>query len=180
MQGPRWARVATDVLALIGIASVVAAFWWNAVVVALFALVLLGLTVARVAGLPGALQAFSGTVLLLAAWAATLDWYRAVPLLDLLIHALANGVLAVTALVVATRTGALPPGMPRTGLVLVATAFGALLGVLWEVGEWVGHTLIDEAIGVGYDDTLGDLAAGTFGSLVGGYAWVRSEGGRSE
>ena len=41
--GPRWSRLTTDAAALVGMASFVVAFWWDGVVVALFALVLLGL-----------------------------------------------------------------------------------------------------------------------------------------
>ncbi|UNX54812.1 hypothetical protein MF406_00445 [Georgenia sp. TF02-10] len=40
--------------------------------------------------------------------------------------------------------------------------------MLWELGEWVGHTYGDPEIHVGYDDTVGDLAAGLLGSLLAG------------
>ena len=43
VHGPRWARVATDVVAVAGVLSFGLAFWWGAVVVALFALVLLAI-----------------------------------------------------------------------------------------------------------------------------------------
>jgi hypothetical protein len=39
---------------------------------------------------------------------------------------------------------------------------------LWEVGEWVGHTYLDERIQVGYNDTMGDLVADGLGALVAG------------
>ncbi len=41
-------------------------------------------------------------------------------------------------------------------------------GVVWEIGEWFGHTFIDTSIVVEYTDTIGDLAAGGLGSLVAG------------
>lgn len=176
VHGPRWARVTTDAAAVAGVLSFVAAFWWDAVAVALFALVLLGLTLPRVAGLPAPLQATSGVTLVVAAWAATLDWYAVVPPLDLLAHVLANGLLAATAVIISTRAGIIPPAPTRPGMVLVTTAVGALLGVLWEVGEWLGHTWLDDAINVGYDDTMGDLLAGTVGSLLAGSALAASEG----
>lgn len=166
--GPRWARAWTDAVAAVGVLSLLAAFWWDAVVVALFALVLLGLTVPRVARLPGAFQGFSGTCLLFGAWAATLDWYVRVPGLDMVVHALANGVLAVTLVLVMTRSGLLGPSVSRAGTVVVVTGVGALLGVVWEVGEWFGHTMINDQIQVGYDDTVGDLVAGTTGSAAAG------------
>lgn len=177
VHGPTWARVATDVVAVAGVLSLVVAFWWGAVVVALFALVLLGLTVPRVAGLPGAVQALGGATLLFAAWAATLGWYESVPSLDLLVHAVVNGQLAVLLVVVLLRTGALPPGVPRTGTVLVTAALGALLGVVWEAGEWFGHSVLDEGIVVGYDDTMGDLLAGTVGAGIASILLAKRRGG---
>lgn len=173
--GPRWARVAVDALAVAGLASFVAAFWRDGVTVALFALVLLGLTVPRVAQLPGALQVVSGATLIAAAWAAVLDWFVIVPGLDVVVHALANGLLAVTAVIVLRRTRLLPAGLPRAGTVVVTTAVGALLAVVWEAGEWFGHTLLDNAIQVGYDDTVGDLVSGTVGSFLAGAALVLGE-----
>lgn len=168
--GPTWARVATDLVALVGVGSFVAAFWYDAVVVALFALVLLGLVVPRLARLSGWLQVVSGTTLILAAWAAALDWYVTVEWLDVVAHLVANGLLAAVAVVGMERARLLPTRLPTTGLVIVTTAVGALLAVIWEAGEWFGHTLLDDSIGVGYDDTIGDLVCGTIGSLVSGVA----------
>lgn len=174
MPGPRWARAATEAVAVAGVLSFVLAFWWGAVVVAVFALVLLGLAVPRVARLPGALQAASGASLVLGAWAATLDWYVAVPWLDVAVHALANGLLAGVAVLAMVRAGLLPADLPPASVVLLTTAAGALLAVLWEAGEWTGHTWMDDAIGVGYDDTVGDLVSGTVGSALTGAALVVS------
>lgn len=176
MSGPRWARALTDANALAGVISFVAAFWWDGVIVAVFALVLLGLTVPRVAGLPGELQAVAGVTLLVGAWAATLDWYSAVPVLDVVIHALANGLIAAVCVLVLTRLTILGP-LPRMGLVIVTAGVGALLGVIWEGGEWIGHTWINDAINVGYDDTVGDLVAGALGSALAGLALAATKGG---
>ena len=46
------------------------------------------------------------------------------------------------------------------------TGLGATAAVLWEIGEWAGHTFLDPSIYVGYADTVGDLAAGLAGSVV--------------
>lgn len=178
MPGPRWSRLTTDAAALVGMASFVVAFWWDGVVVALFALVLLGLTVPRVARLPGPLQAATGATLLLGAWAAVLDWYVLLPHLDLLVHALACGLLAVASVLALIRAGLLPTVLPVAGLVVVTAAVGALLGVVWEAGEWVGHTWVDEAIQVGYDDTLGDLVVGVLGSVAAGAVLAFARSGR--
>ena len=170
VHGPRWARVTTHASAVAGLLSLVAAFWWGATIVALFALVLLGLTVARVGSLPGVLQAVTGPTILFAAWAATLGWYAALPLLDLPTHAVATGLLSVIILGFLRRLGVLPTTPSLSGTVLMTLALGALLGVLWELGEWAGHTWLDDAINVGYDDTMGDLLAGTLGSACAGVA----------
>lgn len=170
MRGPRWARVATDVVAGVAVVSFIAAFWWDGVVVAVFALVLLGVAVPRVAGLPGVVQAATGATLILGAWAATLDWYSQVPFLDLVVHALANGLLALVAVMVMLRFRVLAPMPLRLSAVIVTAGVGALLGVIWEAGEWFGHTYLNDAIGVGYDDTVGDLVAGTLGSALAGAA----------
>ncbi|WP_418606141.1 hypothetical protein [Georgenia sp. SUBG003] len=54
---------------------------------------------------------------------------------------------------------------------MVALAVGLALAVVWELGEWAGHTYLDPAIFVSYDDTIGDLAAGGAGAAVAG-AWL--------
>lgn len=172
--GPAWARRAADGAGLLGLASFVAAFWFDAVVVALFALVLLGLTVQRVAGLHGGVQAAAGLTFVVSAWAATLDWYEQVAWLDLLAHAVATGLLAVVLVTAMVRLRMLcvpaPGPVAGAGLVVVTVAVGLAVGVLWEMGEWWGHTYLDDAIQVGYDDTIGDLVAGGLGSLLAGLA----------
>lgn len=180
VSGPAWARTATDSVAVAGAASFVAAFWFDVVVVALFALVLLGITVPRVARLPAALQAATGVTILFGAWAATLDWYVAIWWLDIVIHAVLNGLLAVVGVLVMRRTGLLPSGTPRVGTVIVATGLGSLLAVLWELGEWAGYRYLTDAIGVGYDDTIGDLAWAVVGSMGAGLVLVLGEGRTDE
>lgn len=176
--GARWARLAADGVAVAGLVSFVAAFWFDAVVVALFALVLLGITVPRVARLPGPLQVATGVTILIGAWAATLDWYVAVSWLDLVIHTVMNALLAVVGVLVMRRLGWLPRRLHPVGTVVLAAGLGAVLAVLWEVGEWVGYTFISDEIGVGYDDTIGDLAWATLGSLGAGLLLVASERSR--
>lgn len=51
-------------------------------------------------------------------------------------------------------------------MAITTTCLGVALAVLWELGEWIGHTWIDERIQVGYDDTVGDLTAGAAGAVV--------------
>ena len=182
---PRAALVLADSVRVLGALSIlVSAVWLGSVEVALFLLVLLGLLVPRMIALPVALDLALGLTLLAGGWFAVYDVFEAVGPLDLVVHCVANGLLAVTAYLLLVRLRALPaPGDPvvvrhRTGVVVVTTALGVLLGVLWELGEWAGHTYFDDGINVGYSDTLGDLVSGGAGSLLGGVLLVVVATGR--
>ena len=177
VQGTPWERRGADAVALAVLLSLLVSFWFDAVAAALFALVALGVTVARVAALPARLQMLIGVTLILAAWASVLDWYRIYPSLDMVVHVAANGLLALLAFLTLQRAGVLPDVLSRSASILVITAFGAGLGVLWEIGEWIGHTLINDSIGVGYDDTIGDLTCGLAGSLVAAVLYTRRHNG---
>lgn len=148
---------------------------------ALFFLVLGGVMVPRALGTRAWLDALFCAVLLFGAWAAQLDWYVTVMGLDLVVHAFATGLIGVLCWQVLVRVGALPDpdhdsgsaraaGMtrPRLGAVVVTSALAAALAGVWEIGEWLGHTFLDPRIQVGYDDTVGDLAAGLLGAVVAG------------
>jgi hypothetical protein len=164
------ARIA-DGLRVLGLLSVLAALiGWGLVEVLLFLLVLLGQLLARAAGTHPVLDGTTSTVLLLASWSAVLDWYAAVPALDLAVHFAATGVLAALAFRLWQRWLEPAPQPPLAGarIVLPVLSLGALLSVLWEFGEWFGYYLVSSDINVGYDDTVGDLAAGLLGSLTAG------------
>lgn len=193
---PRDATVAAaDVVRMAGLLSVIVTSVWLGVVgFALFSLVLLGLVVPRALGLRGPLDLTNGVVLLAAGWISAVDLYTAVGWLDLAVHLVANGVLAVLVHEFLAWVGALPSTAgatappddrhdrpcdagvrrPRLGIVVTTLAIGMLLAVLWEFGEWAGHTFIEDTITVGYEDTLGDLAAGGLGSLIGGLLLARA------
>jgi hypothetical protein len=57
-------------------------------------------------------------------------------------------------------------GWPRWGFALLVTGFGALLAVLWELGEWYTFIRHGTELDTAYTDTLGDEALGTLGGLV--------------
>jgi hypothetical protein len=146
---------------------------------ALFGLVLAGLVVPVTAGVDGRLDAAYGVGLLAAAWAGALGLYEAVAWLDLVMHLVVTGLVAAVAhLVLVRRSGAvLDPGRAtgtgeRVGSVAVTTALGLGLSVLWEVGEYLGHTYADPTIHVAYRDTVGDLVLGGLGSSVAGVGLV--------
>lgn len=169
------ARIA-DGLRVLGLLSVLAALvGWGLVEVLLFLLVLLGQLLTRAAGTRPVLDGATSAVLLLASWSAVLDWYAAVPALDLAVHFAATGVLAALAFRLWQRWLEPAPQPPPAGAraVLHVLSLGALLSVLWEFGEWFGYYLVSSEINVGYDDTVGDLAAGLLGSLAAGTLLAR-------
>ncbi len=149
------------------------------VAAALFALVLLGLTLLRLLVRP-VLDAATGLVLVAAAWCSLLDLYLRFDRLDLVVHVAATGLGAAAMHEALSRTGVLAgadapyPRRARVGVAIGVLTLGLALGVLWEVAEWFGHHRVDSRIQVGYDDTLGDLVAGGLGALVAGVLLARS------
>jgi hypothetical protein len=178
--GSPWLRAAADGLRVAAVASLAWAVleteWVNA---ALFALVLGGVVLPRLLAVRPALDLVSGAVVLFAAWSAVLDLYLAYDWLDVVVHAAACGLVTVTVLRLLVTASVLPaPGgrtvqRPRTGVVVTTLVLGLALGVLWEAGEWLGHTYLDERIQVGYHDTMGDLCADGLGALVAGLVLAR-------
>jgi hypothetical protein len=165
--------VAGDVLrAAAALSVVVGLVAYNWVAGALFFLVLGGTMLARALALPTVLDLSFCTTILVAGWAAILDWYGTVGWLDVVVHAAATGLVAAIAHLTLVRVGAVPPvdaatlRRPRLGAGVLTAALGVALATLWEFGEWFGHTHVDDRIQVGYTDTVGDLAAGTAGALV--------------
>jgi hypothetical protein len=148
------------------------------VAAALFALVLLGLTLLRLLVRP-VLDAATGLVLVAAAWCSLLDLYLRYDSLDLVVHVAATGLGAAALHEALSRCGVLAgadapyPRRARAGVAIGVLSLGLALGVLWEVAEWFGHTQVDSRIQVGYDDTLGDLVAGGLGALVAGVLLAR-------
>lgn len=165
----------SDALRAAGIVSVVAATTVDGWVgFALFFLVLGALFIPRALGTSLWLDVTYCATLLIAGWAALLDWYLTVPGLDLLVHGAATGLIGAVTWQVLVRVGALPHHddvrleRPRLGTFVVATGAAVTLAVVWEFLEWMGHTAIDDRIQVGYNDTIGDLAAGAVGAVVAG------------
>ena len=172
--------VPADAVRVAGLVSTaVAVVWFDGVAVALMLLVLGGLMVPRALGTPGRLDAAYGVGLLVAAWSGVLDLYRQIAWWDLTVHWAATGLVAaltygiVVRLGVARDTADIASTAHRVGVVLVTTALGLGLAVLWELGEWLGHTYLDESIYVTEVDTLGDLVAGGLGSLTAGATMSR-------
>lgn len=169
--------LAADLVRAAGVASfLVALTAMGGIATALFALVLLGLTLPRVAAVPPLLDLGTGVVLVFAAWCSLLDYYQRYPWLDVVVHAVATGLLSLVAFwtLVRAEVVAAPwhASLARAGAgaVLLVTCVGCAFGVLWEAGEWYGHTFLDPRIQTGYADTVADLAVGAVGALVAGLA----------
>ncbi|MBD7995559.1 hypothetical protein H9639_09655 [Arthrobacter sp. Sa2CUA1] len=173
------AEFASDGVRVLGAVSLLAALlWYGPVEAALFALVALGLLVSRALPAAPLFSSLYGLTLLAAAWSSVLDLYARISWWDLAVHFAATGGIAVMAWYLLAAFGAVtarPYGRQLPSFVVTAlvTALGLALSVLWEFAEWWGHTFVDETVNIGYQDTLGDLAAGGLGALASGYLLER-------
>ncbi|MGC5617030.1 hypothetical protein [Georgenia sp. Z1491] len=177
--GPPYARTAANVVAVLALLSLGLAALVDAVAVAVAALVLGALTLARVLAVPAGLQALLGATALVAAWSSALLLYERLWWLDIAVHLTLNGVLAAVAGELVRRGRLVPPGddpRGRWGLALTTTAVGTSLAAAWEVAEWIGHAYVDPTVHVTPADTAGDLVAGAVGSAVAGLVLARRAG----
>ncbi|WP_420364141.1 hypothetical protein AABM26_07880 [Curtobacterium aetherium] len=180
LRRPHGAVWIADVLRLVTLVSVpVALIGWGAVAFAVMALALLGAVVPRMLGLRPTFDVAVVLLSLVAGWSSPLDWYTTVFLWDKVVHVVLVGLLAGLLYVIASDVGVVASA-PRAGVLLsalVALAAGMAIGAVWEIGEWLGHNFIDDTIYVGYDDTIGDLAADGLGALLAGFAlpWLSRE-----
>ena len=168
---------AADAVRALGCISVLAAaLALGPVNTALFLLVLLGLLVSRALTVPPGFDAVYGLTLLLAAWSSVIDLYARITWWDLAVHFVSTAAIAAMTYVLLARLEAVPGvarprgrgSAPAAVVAVLVTALGLAVSVLWELGEWWGHTFIDQRINVGYADTMGDLAAGGLGALLSG------------
>lgn len=187
LRPPTGALLVADAVRVLGLMSIVAVLlWWSPVDVAVFALSMIGLVLPRFLGARPALDAGFGASLLVAAWLSVLGVYVSTPVVDLPVHFVVNGLAAAVAYLLLARAGVLPETLrvarPRLGVAVITAALGVVGGVLWEFGEWAGHTFVDSTILVGYTDTLGDLAIGALGSIAAGASmgWLANRQWRPE
>ena len=169
-------RTAAHAVGVLAVLGVPAALTVDAVAVAVAALVLGGVVLARVIALPGWLQASLGAAMLAAAGASVLGLYVTTPWIDLPAHFLLNGLIAASLGVLLLRAGMLADPRSRhgrAGIALTVATTGIALGVVWEIAEWVGFTYIDPSVYVYYGDTIGDLSAGGTGCVLAGLLIAR-------
>ena len=167
------AETAADVLrALAVVGIIVASVGWGPLSGVSLAVVAVGMLVPRLLGLRASVDIAFGIVVLVAVWSSVLDIYITTRWWDLPVHFVTNGLCAALLYIVLVqlRIVADPDSLPRPMLstVVVTTALGLGLGVIWEVFEWIGHTFLNPAIFVGYTDSIGDLVWGGAGALLAG------------
>ena len=173
--GPTFLRprflVADVVRALTLVSVVVATVGWGGTAFPVMALSLLGVVVPRMLGLRPAFDVLVCVLVLVAGWSSVLEWYTSVFLWDKFFHVVLTGLLAAVLYVIGADLRAVPaPSDERRVVVAVlALCAGLAIGAAWEMGEWLGHNFVDSAISVGYDDTIGDLAADGAGGLLAGF-----------
>ncbi|GAB3606386.1 hypothetical protein GCM10027413_17950 [Conyzicola nivalis] len=163
------AEWAADGVRVIGTAGVVVAgIGWGPVAFWVSALSLLGVYASRFLGVRPAFDIALGATLIVASWSSVLGLYTSIAGWDLLVHFVATGLLAAALFVIAQRLLVVPAGATKAQGVVFTTAFGMAAAVVWEMAEWAGHNFVDPTIFVAYNDTIGDLAAGTAGSILAG------------
>lgn len=155
-----------DLVRVLAFVSVPAA-WWHAGIASGACLFLVsgGVMAIRLLDLRPVADIAAQLVLLVVAWAAVLGTYQAVPWLDAPAHLVGTAVATLVVWRGLDLSGHAPDGGRATDAFWLL-CLAALLSVLWEVGEWLGHHLVSDEIGVGYDDTIVDLVWGTLGGLV--------------
>ncbi|MCW4466108.1 hypothetical protein OK351_11415 [Glutamicibacter sp. MNS18] len=160
----------TDLPRLLGLMAVPWAGWWFGLLEASVMLLVSGGTWALRYYGSSRFRDLSGQLVLLAAGLfSVLGTYRQLVWLDLVMHLLVLWVLTLLVHDALRAHGLLSGGLTgrlRWGEAIAVTSLGASLAVLWEIGEWIGHEFIDPGVGVGYRDTIGDLAAGMLGAAV--------------
>jgi len=92
----------------------------------------------------------------------TLDLYDSVVWWDDLLHFL-NWFLLTCGLGLVLRVIEVRPSWAR---VVATVGGGALLALLWEIGEWWTFIRHGTELATAYEDTLGDMVLGTTGSAV--------------
>lgn len=158
-----------------------AIMWMDRADIALFAIVFVALLLPQATLLPRPFDAAVCGALLLASWSAVLNWYQSVYWLDDVVHFTTNGAAAAALYLVLARvslirgTSGLNLERSLATPVVLTSLIGLALGVMWEFVERL-DTILNPGTMYGYSDTIGDLAAGGFGSLLAGISlfWLLS------
>lgn len=141
---------------------------------AIFTLVFAVLLLPRLARIPKPFDLAVCVLLPIATLATTADWYQRFAWTDWVMHCLATGAVAAATHLMLADTPLLPPlrDRHRYTTVTLTVMIGLTIGVLWEFCEWFFLEVLSVPVGVGYGDTIADLAMDTLGSLLAGVALV--------
>lgn len=157
------------------IGTIAAALTGSIAAAGLFALVFALLLLPRITRIPSPFDLAVCVLLPLATLFTTTYWYQRFAWTDWVMHCLATGaVAAATYLMTAADTKLLPPIRDdrRATTVILTVMIGLTLGVVWEFLEWFFLVVLNVRVGVGYGDTIADLAMDILGSLIAGAALV--------
>lgn len=167
---PSFVPHSSDLLRLIAVVAIPAAWIFYGPLPALTMFLVCGGTWITRCYSSTRLQDVAGqVVLLLAGTFSTLSTYKQFEWLDIVVHFLVLLVLTKILHDLLAHHRMIPaPDSSRMaiGSLLTVTGLGALMAVLWEVGEWIGHEFINDEVGVGYLDTIIDLLSGVLGALA--------------
>ncbi|MDR6906966.1 hypothetical protein J2X63_002674 [Agromyces sp. 3263] len=173
LRRPHGAELAADALRILGAVSiVVAGIGWGPLAALTVSLAVFASLFPRLLGVRPSVDLAFGVAVLVSAWSSVLEVYLTTRWWDIPTHFVTNGLTAALLYLLLVRTGVIADAAalrhPFASAVLLTTALGLSLGVLWEVAEWFGHTYVDETIYVGYSDSIGDLVVGGAGALLAG------------
>lgn len=101
----------------------------------------------------------------------TLDLYDSVVWFDDAMHFLNWGLLNAGLGLLILRAE-----WPAWNRVLLITGLGAILAIVWELGEWYTFIRHGTELATAYQDTLGDEVLGTLGAFVGAVVVSRRVG----
>ena len=173
LRRPQGADLVADALRIIGAVSiVVAGIGWGPLAALTVSLAVFASLFPRLLGVRPSVDVTFGVAVLVSAWSSVLEVYLTTRWWDIPTHFVTNGLAAALLYLLLVRTGVIADAAglrhPFASAMLLTTALGLSLGVLWEVAEWFGHTYVDETIYVGYSDSIGDLVVGGAGALLAG------------
>ncbi|QIG39885.1 hypothetical protein G5T42_10640 [Microbacterium sp. 4R-513] len=171
------AQWGADAVRAFGIAGVlIAAIWLTPMDAGILALALPVLLVPRFVGVRAWFDIVFCAIVLLAAWSNVLDLYSRIATWDLVMHCVCTGVIAVMTYLAFARLRIVlePLGRLRRAPLMLGPMIALAVSAVWEMIEWIGWAFVSSDIYVGYQDTIGDMAAGGVGGIAAGVllAWV--------
>lgn len=169
----RGRRVGDAVRVAAALSVAVAVIWFGIPEALGFGVMLVGLMVPRITHLAGPFDAAFSTTILLATWSGVAGLYAAITWWDLAVHFITVGASSAVLYLLLARMDITPgasvgKALPSRSIVVLTSALGISVAVLWEFFEWAGNAFISPGIHVGYVDTIGDLAVGWFGAILAG------------